>query len=44
MVKVPLLNGSPGKNYLDSEIIKGFRREIKKRKMLVNVTCLTIIR
>jgi len=27
--------GSPGTNYLGSEIIKGFIREIKKRKMLV---------
>ena len=35
MVKVPLMTGSPGTNYLDSEVIKGFRRETKKRKMLV---------
>lgn len=34
VVKVLLMTESPGTNYLDSEIIKGFRREIK-RKMLV---------
>lgn len=35
MVKVLLMTGSPGTNYLDSEIIKGFKRDIKRRKMLV---------
>lgn len=35
MVKVPLVTGSSSTNYIDSEIIKVYRREIKKWKMLV---------
>lgn len=35
---------SPGTNYLDSEIIKVFRRERKKRKMLVIFSGLSLSR
>lgn len=34
-MKVPLMTGNPGTNYLDSKAIKGFRRDIKRRKIIV---------